>query len=158
MADKPHPLTPHIYAGTELFRTTGYTLDVIIRREPGAVEEEGVPNFIETRGLIDTGASDTCIDYKIAHALKLIEVDQTTAIGFGGAVPASVYLADIEMPQIQFRGLMYVLSARVHRGGNYGMLIGRSILKDYIANFDGPSGAFTIYRAGAALPGPVEDE
>ncbi len=46
-----------------------------------------MPEFLEHGAMIDTGASDTCIDYRIAHALKLRQIDQRTIGTVGGPDP-----------------------------------------------------------------------
>ena len=117
----------------------GHILSVIIHREPGAAPEEGVRQFYETGALIDTGASDICVDYRIAQALKLRQVDQRTIGTAGGSVEVAVYNGVFEVPLLGFKRSMRLFAPRIDRV-NYSVLIGRSLLKDYIVNFNGPTG------------------
>lgn len=121
----------------------GNVIDVIIRREPEAPHLEEVPNFLESRALIDTGASDICIDYRIAHALKLREIDQRMIGTAGGPIEVAVYNGVFEVPLIGFSRMMRLFAPRIDRI-NYNVLIGRSLLRDYIVTFDGPSNHCTF--------------
>lgn len=116
----------------------GHVLDVIIHREPGAKSEDGVRDFFEAGALIDTGASDNCIDYRIAQALKLRVIDQRTISTVGGPVEVNVYLGVFEIPVLGFKKMMRLFAPRIDRL-NYQVLIGRSVLKEYLLTFDGPS-------------------
>jgi hypothetical protein len=71
-------VTPLSHSPGPVITIEGIVIDVMVHREPKAAPEDGVPDFIEHGAMIDTGASDTCIDYRIAHALKLRQIDQRT--------------------------------------------------------------------------------
>ncbi len=90
----------------------GHILSVIIHREPGAAPEEGVRQFQETGALIDTGASDICVDYRIAQALKLRQVDQRTIGTAGGSVEVAVYNGMFEVPLLGFKRMMRLFAPR----------------------------------------------
>jgi hypothetical protein len=72
------PAAPDASGRRQHLTVEGYILDVIIHRMPGSPEELGVSQFYEAGGLIDTGASDVCIDYRMAQSLKLRQIDQQT--------------------------------------------------------------------------------
>ncbi|MEI9965967.1 MAG: aspartyl protease family protein [Caulobacteraceae bacterium] len=135
----------------------GHVLEAIVHREPGAPPEDGVPPFFEAGALIDTGASDVCIDFRLAHALKLRQIDQRTVGTLGGSVLANVYLGILEIPALDHRKLMPLLALRVARV-NYSVILGRSFLSDYIVTFDGPNGCCHFIRAEDAYPPPPDDE
>lgn len=126
-----------------MLRIEGPLVDIIIHREPGAEPEEGVPHLYETRALIDTGASDCCVDYRIVHSLKLRQTNQTRMRVVGTSVLVTVHLGVLEIPAIGFRGIVEFYSSSVTRP-KYNALIGRQWLSDYGFHFDGPNGAFHI--------------
>jgi hypothetical protein len=116
----------------------GIVIDVIVHREPHAPPEEGVPEFLEHGAMIDTGASDTCIDYRIAHALKLRQIDQRTIGTVGGPIQDAVFLGVLEIPQLGFKRLDRFFAPKIERI-NYSVLIGRSVLKEFLFTYDGPA-------------------
>ncbi len=72
---------------------------------------------MEAGGLIDTGASDVCIDFRIAHDLRLRQVDQRTVGTLGGSVPAAVYMGVLEVPALGFKRRMPLYAFKVRRVG-----------------------------------------
>ena len=116
----------------------GIVIDVIVHREPKAAPEDGVPEFLEHGAMIDTGASDTCIDYRIAHALKLRQIDQRTIGTVGGPIQVAVFLGVLEIPQLKFKRLDRLFAPKIERI-NYSVLIGRSVLKEFLFTYDGPA-------------------
>ena len=104
----------------------------------------------ETRGLIDTGASDVCIDYRLAEQLGLRRIDQQDVGVVGGTVPATIYLGVLEIPALGFRQLMPLYALRVRRP-THEVLLGRSFLQHFIVTFDGPNGTFHFATPGDAL-------
>lgn len=116
----------------------GIVIDVIVHRERIAAPEEGVPEFLEHGAMIDTGASDTCIDYRIAHALKLRQIDQRTIGTVGGPIQVAVFLGILEIPQLGFKRLDRLFAPKIERI-NYSVLIGRSVLREFLFTYDGPA-------------------
>jgi hypothetical protein len=88
----------------------------------------------------------------------LRQINEVSAVGFGGGVRTAVFLADFELPQIGYRELTPVLSARVARGSSYGALIGRYILRNYVLTFDGPRGCCMISKPSDAPTSPPDHE
>lgn len=128
----------------------GIVIDVIIHREPNAAKEAGVPDFFESGAMIDTGASDTCVDYRIAHALKLRQIDQRTIGTVGGPIEVAVFLGVLDIPQLQYKRLTRFFAPKIERI-NYSVLIGRSVLSEYIFTYDGPANVCHFARP---LPPP----
>lgn len=116
----------------------GIVIDVIVHREHNALPEDGVPEFLEHGAMIDTGASDTCIDYRIAHALKLRQIDQRTIGTVGGPIQVAVFLGILEIPQLGFKRMDRMFAPKIERI-NYSVLIGRSVLKEFLFTYDGPA-------------------
>jgi hypothetical protein len=132
----------------------GIVIDVIVHREPNAASQDGVPEFLEHRAMIDTGASDTCIDYRIAHALKLRQIDQRTIGTVGGPIQVAVFLGVLEIPQLRFKRLDRMFAPKIERI-NYSVLIGRSVLKEFIFSYDGPA---NICHFARPQPPPDHDD
>ena len=107
--------------------------------------------------MIDTGASDICIDYRIAHALNLRQIDSQTIGTVGGPIHSAVYLAIIEIPALKYREPMRVYAPKLERP-TYNSLLGRTFLSEFLMTYDGEDGIchFARKRAGSLLP--VEDE
>lgn len=113
---------------------------------------------IEARGLIDTGASDICIDYRLALELGLRAVDQVNVGVVGGSAMATVYLGRVVIPEIDFDQVMPVYAMKV-RHATHEVLVGRSLLQNYIVTFDGPAGTFHFAkRQNEHLLGAIEDD
>ena len=54
------------------------------------------------QALVDTGASQSCIDNRIAQSLELPVVDKMTISGVGGPKEHNMYLAQIHIPDLNF--------------------------------------------------------
>lgn len=109
-------------------------------REPGIFEDQLV-----SKGLIDTGASDVCIDYRLAERLGLKVIDQTTVGVVGATVPAKIYLGRVVIPELGFDRMMRLYALKV-RHATHEILLGRSFLQNYIVTFNGPAGMFTFSK------------
>jgi hypothetical protein len=104
-----------------------------------------VPDPISGYGLIDSGASSTCIDDDIAHTLGLPIIDQAIiATPSHDATSKNVYPANIvftgtAIKSNDFRAIGASLS-------NQGIiaLIGRDILSNFTLFYNGPFGEITI--------------
>lgn len=145
------PGAPDAAGRRERLTVEGYVLDVIIHRMPGSTSEPGASQFYEAGGLIDTGASDVCIDYRMAQDLRLRQIDQQTVATPGGSLLAAVYLGVLEVPALDFRKPMPLFALKVARA-SYNVILGRSFLSDYIITFDGPSGMFHFDTPTQPLP------
>ena len=135
------PGAPDAFSRREQLKVEGPILDVIIHREPNAAGGGGGPALYESGGLIDTGASDVCIDYRLASELRLRQIDQQTVATPGGSLLAAVFLGVLEVPALQFKKLMPLYALKVGRA-SYNVILGRSFLADFIVTFDGPNGFF----------------
>lgn len=123
----------------------GHLLEVGIQRVgPPRASGEFETEIIST-GLIDTGASDVCIDYRLAERLGLKVIDQTMVGVVGATVPAKIYLGRVVIPQLGFDRMMRLYALKV-RHATHEILLGRSFLQNYIVTFDGPAGIFTFAK------------
>jgi predicted aspartyl protease len=121
----------------------GHLLDVGIERAGPPGSDETFETQLTTKGLIDTGASDICIDFRLAERLGLKMIDQTMVGVVGATVPAKIYLGRVVIPEIGFDRLMRLYALRV-RHATHEVLLGRSLLQNYIVTFNGPAGIYTF--------------
>lgn len=93
---------------------------------------------LQVRGLLDTGASDICIDYRIADRLGLEEVDQQFVGTASGGVPARVFVGKVAVPELGFAETMRLYALNAQRF-THDVLLGRSFMRRFIITFDGPA-------------------
>jgi predicted aspartyl protease len=105
----------------------------------------------QVSGLIDTGATVVLIPRYVALKLNLVQVDRVVIQTAGSVHSASVYECRIMIP-----GLNFVDDIRVHsiKGGDMNagpnsdptvtILLGRSLLRRFHLNFDGPANQFSL--------------
>lgn len=121
-------------------------------------EEILPPATVETRGLIDTGASDVCIDYRIALQLGLKAIDQSFVGIVGSSTLATIYLGRLLIPEIQFDRIMPLYALKV-RQPTHDVLVGRSVLQNYLVTFDGPAGMMQVAtHTNQSLLSAIEDD
>lgn len=121
----------------------GHILDVRIAGFGASTTSPSSPDIVETRGLIDTGASDICIDYRVALRLGLREINQATVGVVGGTTMARIYLGRLIVPQVGFDRVCPLYALKVSHP-THDVLLGRSFLENYIVTFDGPAGTFSF--------------
>ena len=123
----------------------GHLLEVGIQRVGPPRSEASYETEIVSKGLIDTGASDVCIDYRLAERLGLKVIDQTMVGVVGYTTPAKIYLGRLVIPQLGFDRKMRLYALKV-RHATHEILLGRSFLQNYVVTFDGPAGMYTFSR------------
>jgi len=95
--------------------------------------------------LVDTGASQSCIDSLLAAQLGLPVVDKITISGVSGGQEVNMHLAQVYVPALQWT--IYGLFAGVHlaAGGQaHKALIGRTFLQNFTMVYEGKTGNVTI--------------
>lgn len=136
----------------------GHFLDVRIDGYGAAGPTATEIGPIDVPGLLDTGASDVCIDYRIAIALGLTLINQTNVGVVGGSTLASIYLGRLIVPSVGFDRVMPLYALKV-RQPTHQVLLGRSFLQNYIVTFDGPAGMLHFdTRRNEDLLGAIEDD
>ena len=98
--------------------------------------------------LVDTGATESCIDADFAQALGLLSFereDDSEVVGIGGPTPVDHYLAQICVPELD-RTIYGLLAGVQLRAGNqpYYALIGRTFLQSFTLHYQGRTGAVTL--------------
>ena len=135
-------------SGAELLSAYGPTLIVDIgfdpdfKLEPGNVPVSGITGI---RALVDTGASESCIDSVLAAQLNLPIVDRRSVSGVHGTIEVNMHLAQVHVPSLDYT--IYGVFAGVHLadGGQvHGALIGRTFLQHYVMIYEGHTGNLTL--------------
>lgn len=101
--------------------------------------------------LVDTGAYESCIDAALAAELGLPVVDTAQIAGAGGESVHDVFLAYIQIPQLEivqygrFTGVNLRAGRQAHE-----VLLGRTFLVNTIMIYDGLRAQVTIASARVA--------
>lgn len=135
--------------GSELLVSLGPTLSVDIGFDPAfSPVGNAVPPVAGLKGvlaLVDTGATESCIDNLLAVQLNLPIVDRRAIAGVGGQHMVNVYLAQIHVPSLPFTIYGAFAGVDLKAGGQmHSALIGRTFLRNYRMTYDGISGTVTI--------------
>jgi predicted aspartyl protease len=105
-----------------------------------------IPGISRIEALVDTGAEESCIDASLASQLRLPIVDRRKVCGVHGSMEVNMHLAQVHIPALKFT--LHGAFAGVHlvAGGHPNrVLIGRTFLKHFIMEYDGKTGAVTIF-------------
>ena len=95
--------------------------------------------------LIDTGATDCCIDSELAMQLQLPIIDQRTYSGISGPMNVNMHLAQIHTPNLSFTFYGSFAGVNLSGGGQrHVVLIGRSYLQHFRMTYDGITGAVEL--------------
>lgn len=98
--------------------------------------------------LVDTGASESCIDSTLAEKLGLPVINQQAVAGVHGAQPANKHLAHIYIPDLDFSMSGQFTGVHLLAGGQpHFALLGRDFLKDFTMTYEGRTGTVRITKA-----------
>ena len=135
----PMEATLH-YRNREELYLLGPAIDVGVLPIAGP-EYDGI---VEHPALIDTGATESCVDGGLADAIGLPVVDRRPVSGVHGVMAVNFYLAKLTIPLLGFtaRGLF----AGVDLGGSipYSALLGRDFLRRIKMTYDGTKGKIIL--------------
>ena len=135
-------------SGADFLSLYGPTLMVDIGFDSAFKVEAGgtpVPGLTGIRALVDTGASESCIDSLLAAQLNLPVVDRRLISGIHGGQEVNMHLAQVHVPSLNFT--IYGAFAGVHleTGGQvHKALIGRTFLRHYKMIYEGHTGTVII--------------
>ena len=99
----------------------------------------------EVNALIDTGASTSCIDEKLARKLGLTPIDRQEIAGVGGKKEHIIYLGMIYVPpplNMYSKGRF----VGVDMVGQQPVLLGRNFLLGTVLIYNGVNGSISICR------------
>lgn len=133
-------------SGSSLLATYGPTLVVNIgfdpNYRPGAIP---MPGIKDVRALVDTGATECCIDNLLAAQLKLPVVDRRLISGTVGSHLTNVYLAQIHIPYLSYTMYGAFAGVNLQAGGQiHNALIGRTFLRYFNMIYEGRTGTVTL--------------
>lgn len=135
--------------GSQLLVQVGPTLVVNIGFDPvfdSAIG--GTPQLAMTNvnALVDTGATESCIDSGLAMQLNLPIIDQRQVGGISGAALVNMHLAQIHVPSLPFTVYGAFAGVDLAAGGQPHLaLIGRTFLRHFIMSYNGITGEVTIH-------------
>jgi hypothetical protein len=133
---------------SELLRQFGPTLLVDIGFDPNfkpAPDASPIPGITGLSALVDTGASESCIDNMLATNLRLPIIDRRPISGAHGSHPTNIYLAQVRVPSLSFlifgafAGVDLIAGGQVHYA-----LLGRLFLSAFTMTYEGRSGTVVI--------------
>lgn len=129
--------------GGQVLQQFGPMLDVQIGQAvPAQQATLQVPALQTVYALIDTGATHSCVDERLAIGLNLPVIDRRQVAGVAGSIIHNIYLA-----QMVIIGLNMTYRGRfigVDLSGNCNALIGREFLSEAIMIYDGIGGTITL--------------
>lgn len=137
------------YLGCDGLETHGPTLfvDIGFDVQYESNNRQGAPSLAATQlwALVDTGATESCIDDDLAIKLNLPVVDRRHVAGVGGLKEVNMYLAHIHVPTLAFTVYGAFAGVDLIAGGQrHYALIGRTFLRRFKMVYDGPTGNVTL--------------
>ena len=95
--------------------------------------------------LVDTGATESCIDSKLAEELGLPVIDEMDMSGVNGMQRHDVYLASVNIPDLEFLQYGRFAGVDLRDGGQeHQALLGRTFLQNVILIYDGMRAQVTL--------------
>ena len=107
------------------------------------------PGIFGINALIDTGATESCIDDMLATQLNLPVFDERAIAGVGGQHKVKMYLAQIHIPSLGANILGAFAGVHLAAGGQiHSALIGRTFLKNLEMIYNGITGTVILRLNG----------
>jgi predicted aspartyl protease len=138
-----------ITTGPGIIVDIGFDLAILAQVTAGnpvsAMPPPGVLHVDRVLALIDTGATESCIDETLAQQLRLPLVNQQNTGGVGGIHVLNVYLAYVALPLLGYLQAGLFVGAQLATAGmQHRALIGRTLLADTLMVYDGRSGSVKL--------------
>ena len=122
----------------------------IVQPSHGGIE---VPER-ECLGLLDTGATFSCIDNEFAKMMDIPLAGAGLAYGADGEMQSNVYLARMEIPELEIAKQGRFTGVDLSHGNSPARaLVGRDFLDHLITTYDGPAGSVTVSRPSSYSQG-----
>jgi hypothetical protein len=138
-------------SGRDLLVGAGPTILVTIGFDEAydPLNPTGPPNLPQTPfpALIDTGATESCIDSDLAMRLALPIVDRRKVSGVHGAREVNVHVAHVYIPSLAFTvygpfcGVDLIAGGQAHHA-----LIGRTFLQHFTMIYEGRTGTVILHN------------
>jgi predicted aspartyl protease len=104
-----------------------------------------VPGLKALYALVDTGATECCIDSQLAAQLNLPIIDKRPISGVHGQREVNVHLAQVYVPSLHFTMNGAFAAVDLLVGGQaHSALIGRTFLRHFQLTYDGKTGDVAI--------------
>lgn len=137
--------------GAQMLAAYGPTLMVDIGFDPAFKENQPgipIPGVKGIEALVDTGASESCIDSSLATQLNLPIVDRRMIAGAHGSAEVNMYLAQVRIPSLNSTILGAFAGVHLTTGGQpHKALIGRTFLQHHTMVYEGRTGNVTLSSA-----------
>jgi predicted aspartyl protease len=141
---------PGGHSGSDLLVAHGPTILVNIGFDPQYRSGRGqtpAAGVLDLRALIDTGASESCIDSRLAAELRLPIVDRLPISGVHGRQEVNIHVAQVHLPALAVTILGRFAGVHLNDGGQQHLaLLGRTFLSHHQMSYDGLTGAVTLVR------------
>jgi predicted aspartyl protease len=126
----------------------GPTISVIVghvdAKAPGPARDATLSSE-SVEALVDTGATQSCIDDELAKKLGLPVIDRQTCAGVGGNTEHAVYLAWLDVPSLGRAQYGRFMGVHLVKGGQpHNVLLGRTFLADVVMIYDGARGTVAL--------------
>ena len=126
----------------------GPTLAVTVshyRSDAGPIAPLAQMDPVGTHALVDTGATESCIDIGLAQELELPVIDTVEISGSDGTRTHPVHLAAVDIPSLEFYQYGRFAGVALSDGGQqHRALLGRTFLQSVIMIYDGLRGQVTL--------------
>lgn len=137
--------------GTDLLVFYGPTIAVDIGFDANYQPAQGgvpVAGMSGIATLVDTGATESCIDSMLATQLNLPIVDKRMTSGAHGSQEVNVHLAQVHIPALKYTIWGQFAAVHLAAGGQpHKALLGRTFLSSFQLTYDGKTGAVVIKSA-----------
>ncbi len=129
--------------GPTLFVDIGFDKDYDPKNPAGAPK----PDLVGVSALVDTGATQCCIDNLVAQKLNLPIVDKQKIAGVGGKHEVNMYLAQVHVPDLDLTMWGSFVGVDLAAGGQiHNALLGRTFLRGLSMIYDGSTGTVKISK------------
>jgi predicted aspartyl protease len=124
----------------ELFHADGD----VVQRAIASIHAQPISNQM-VAALIDTGATESCIDEELARELQLPLIDRQPGAGIGGTEEFNVYLGHIRIAALRFLQYGRFMGVRLAAGEQpHRALLGRTLLQGMLLMYDGRDGSVRL--------------
>ena len=107
----------------------------------------------KARALIDTGASMDGIDLALAKMLKLRSFNTGEVHTASDTILAPIFQVHLQIPEFQISGNIEMYGLKLSKAGlAYNVLLGRSFLRHFVMNYDGPNGRVDLVPKSQSGP------
>ena len=133
--------------GSILLMAWGPTLGVNVGFDPTYTDPPAmpVPGITDIGALVDTDATECCIDNLLAAQLGLPIVDRRSISGVHGSHLANVHLAQVHVPSLNFTVYGAFAGVDLVAGGQqHQVLMGRTFLQSFTMVYEGRTGTVTL--------------